>query len=135
MATKVFTDTSIIIDLLQQRPFDVDLVLNLVSLAENGSIDLYISESVITNTLYITKLNTHIERLLSFSKVICINEDSIITALHSGFTDKEDAILYFGALNKKLDYFITRNPKDFTKHSLFQLPVVSIKQFFKLYLK
>jgi predicted nucleic acid-binding protein len=132
MGTKVFTDTNIIIDLIQQRPFELALIHKLVTLAESGDIEIFISESVVTNALYITRLEKHIEKVLSFSKIICIGEEIIINALKSDFKDKEDAILYFGAMKAGIDYFITRDPKDYTKHSPSQLPVVSIKQFFKL---
>ncbi|CAN5193371.1 hypothetical protein BH20BAC1_BH20BAC1_08900 [soil metagenome] len=30
------------------------------------------------------------------------------------FKDKEDGLLYFLAVNEKMNYFITRNVKDFT---------------------
>ena len=132
MAVKIFTDTNIIIDLIQQRPFELAILHQLVALAESGEIEIYISESVVTNALYVTRLEKHIEKVLGFSKTICISEEIIIKALNSSFKDKEDAILYFGAMKAGINYFITRNSKDFLKHSQAQLPVVSIKQFFKL---
>ena len=54
MATKIFTDTNIIIDLIEQRLFELDLIHQMIFLAESGEIEIYISESVITNALYVT---------------------------------------------------------------------------------
>lgn len=51
------------------------------------------------------------------------------SAFNSSFKDKEDAILYYGAMHAKLDYFITRNEGDFKKYASKQLPVVSVKHF------
>ena len=68
MAVKIFTDTNIIIDLIQQRPFELAILHQLVALAESGEIEIYISESVVTNALYVTRLEKHIEILLGFSK-------------------------------------------------------------------
>ena len=131
MALKIFADTNIIVDLIEQRPFDLELIHQLVILAESGEIEIYISETVITNALYITKLNDHVKKVLEFSKTVCINGETIRKALNSGFKDKEDAILYYGAVHAKMDFFITRNEKDFVKGVLSQLPVLSVKAFLK----
>ena len=67
-------------------------------------------------------------RLLTIVKVLCIENDTIEQAMNSNFKDKEDAILYYGALDKKIDYFITRNKKDFEKFSIKQLTVLTPKE-------
>ena len=92
MAFKVFADTNIIIDLIEQRYFDLDSIHQIVNLSEAGEIDIYISETVITNALYITKLQGHIEKVLEFTTVLCIGNDIIKKALDSSFKDKEDVI-------------------------------------------
>ncbi len=97
-------------------------------MVENNDIKGFVSESVITTALYVTALPEHIVRLLNIITVICIDTNTIKNALKSSFTDKEDGILYYGALDKKMDYFITRNKKDFNKYSLKQLPVLSSKE-------
>ena len=127
MAFKVFADTNIIIDLIEQRDFDLDSIHQIVNLSEAGEIDIYISETVITNALYITKLQGHIEKVLEFTTVLCIGNDIIKKALDSSFKDKEDAILYYGGLHAKMDFFITRDSKHFLNHALVQLPVLAPK--------
>jgi predicted nucleic acid-binding protein len=128
MALKIFTDTNIVIDFLEQRPFELNYVNQIFELAENNEITVLVSESVITNALYLTELNHQIERLINIVSVICIDTGTFKNAMKSSFKDKEDAILYYGALQQRVDYFVTRNKKDFLKHSLKQLPVTGAKE-------
>ncbi len=128
MALKIFTDTNIVIDFLEQRPFELNYVNRIFELAENNEITVFVSESVITNALYLTELNQQIDRLLTLIGIICIDTNTFKNAMKSSFKDKEDGILYYGALHQKIDYFVTRNKKDFLKHSLQQLPVMGAKE-------
>ncbi|HEV8080235.1 MAG TPA: PIN domain-containing protein [Chitinophagaceae bacterium] len=128
MALKIFTDTNIVIDFLEQRPFELNYVNRIFELAENNEITVFVSESVITNALYLTELNQQIDRLLTIIGIICIDTNTFKSAMKSSFKDKEDGILYYGALHQKIDYFVTRNKKDFLKHSLQQLPVMGAKE-------
>ena len=128
MPLKVFADTNIIIDFIEQRPFDIGNVNSLFESAENKVLSVLISESVITNALYVTGLNAQITQLLNIVNVICIDEDTLRNAMNSSFKDKEDGILYYGAFKSKADYFLTRNKKDFYNYSLKQLPVVTPKE-------
>ncbi len=128
MAPKIFIDTNIIIDFLEQRSFELNATNTLFKLIEENYISGFISESVVTTALYITGFENRILRLLGIIQIICIENDAIENALKSNFKDKEDAILYHGALDKKIDYFITRNKKDFVKFSLKQLPLLTPKE-------
>jgi hypothetical protein len=57
----------------------------------------------------------------------------MITGLHAGFNDLEDALLYYTALTiEGITHFVTSNVKDFKKAST-RLPVVSPSQFLKFY--
>lgn len=132
MALNVFVDTNILIDFIEQRPYDLDAVNQLFELAENHEVTIFASESVITNALYITSLDQQIYKVLNIISILCINTTTIKNALNSGFKDKEDGILYYGAIEGKVDYFITRNKKDFEKHRVKQLPVVSAKEMVRL---
>ncbi len=127
MAYKIFLDTNILIDFIEQRSFDKEAVNELFKMAEKNDIEIFISESVITTALYVTKNTAQIERVLKIASVICIKETEIRTALSSNFKDKEDAILYYGSLHSKVDFFITRNEKKFAKNSFAQLPVMNAK--------
>lgn len=52
----------------------------------------------------------------------------VMRALQSNFKDKEDALQYYSALNAGVDYFITRNKKDYS-HTEISLPVHSPAEF------
>ncbi len=129
MVVKVFTDTNIIIDLIENRDFDRASIASLLSLAENAEIEIYISESVVTNALYITNLPEQINLFLKIVHTCCFNTESFQKGLLDIHKDKEDAVLYFGAIQNKIDYFITRNKKDFLKFATTTLPVLSPKKF------
>lgn len=129
MALKVFADTNILIDFIEQRPFDIENTNQLFLLGQNHEIEIYSSESVITTGYYISKQAEQIEKALYLLKLICTPAAVMQSAFNSSFKDKEHAILYYGAMHAKLDYFITRDEVDFKKHSSKQLPVVSVKHF------
>jgi predicted nucleic acid-binding protein len=129
MTLKIFADTNILIDFIEQRPFDIANTNQLFVFAQNHEIEIYISESVITTAYYISKQAEQIEKVLYLLKIICTPAGIMQSAFNSSFKDKEDAILYYGAMHAKLDYFITRDEVDFKKYSSKQLPVVSVKHF------
>jgi predicted nucleic acid-binding protein len=129
MAIKAFVDTNIVIDLIENRDFEQDSVHSIFHMAELEEIQVFVSETVITNSLYITGLAEQLNRLLKIVKVCCIKKASMQTALTGSYRDKEDAVLYFGALENDIDFFITRNVKDFKSIAQKQLPVVTAQQF------
>lgn len=131
MRIKAFVDTNIVIDLIENRDFERSSIATLFSKAENKEIDLFVSETVIVNSLYITNLSEQLLLLLKIVDVIFINTTALNLGLSGNYKDKEDAILYFGALQNKLDYFITRNKKDFASFALPNMPVLSAKEFLK----
>ncbi len=126
---KVFADTNILIDLIEQRPFDIEYTNRLFLLSQNHELEIYTSESVISTAYYISRQADQIEKALYLLKIICTPAGILQTAFNSSFIDKEDAILYYGALNAGVAYFLTRNESDFKKHVLKQLPVMSVKSF------
>lgn len=135
MGYKIFLDTNIIIDLLMERNFELDAINEIINLSGNGLLDIYISESVITTTFYILRKEKRIDTLSAFRElcktmnVIPFTKDILYFSVEK-YSDKEDGILYFLASKAKMDYFITRNVKDFT--FLFpSLPVMSPTNFLK----
>ncbi len=135
MAYKIFLDTNIIIDLLIERQHELDSINEIISSAEDGILDLYISESVITNSFYILRKEKRIDTLSVFREmgnvinIIPFVKDILYFPIEK-YKDSEDGILYFMAVKAKMDFFITRNVKDF----IFQfpsLPVMSPTDFLK----
>ncbi len=135
MAYRVFLDTNIIVDLLMERKYELDAIYTIFKLAEQGEIDLYVSESVITTTFYVLRKDRKIDTLSIFREicktvnVVPFAKDILYYPLEK-YKDAEDGILYFLASKAKMNYFITRNVKDFT--FLFpSLPVKSPTNFLK----
>jgi len=135
MAYKIFLDTNIIIDLLMERRHELDSINEIFKLAGKEIINLYISESVITTTFYIFRKEKKIDTLSAFREmckivnVIPFSKEILYYTLEK-YKDTEDGILYFLAYKAKMNYFITRNVKDFI--FLFpSLPVMSPTNFLK----
>jgi predicted nucleic acid-binding protein len=134
MLNKIFLDTNIVVDILLQRKYELDAIEEIFRLDEKEKIDLYISESVITTTFYIAR--KHKVDTLSFIREICktvnvipFSKDILYYPLEK-YKDTEDGILYFLAAKAKMNFFITRNVKDFV--FLFpSLPVMSPTNFLK----
>ena len=72
------------------------------------------------------------KKLLNYLQIVNPTKESILNAYNSDFIDVEDGIQYYTALgNEGIDYFITRNTKDY-KMSVTQLPVISSSQILKI---
>lgn len=118
MVNKIFLDTNILIDYIQERHNELDAILEIFHLGEIGKIDLYISESIITTTFYILQ-KEKIDALSIFREicktvnVVPFAKDILYYPLEK-YKDTEDGILYFLAAKAKMNFFITRNIKDFT---------------------
>ena len=72
---------------------------------------------------------TVLNKLRKF-KIICevceVNDEIIDKALNSNFTDFEDAVQYFTALNSNTSLILTRNGKDF---KLATIPIMSAEEY------
>jgi predicted nucleic acid-binding protein len=129
MKEKLFFDNDIILDISIERDKllenAVNDAINLINLVEAGEYKGYTSSIVFTNTYYIQrKLKDH-KTSISFLKKLrliltVLNVDDLIIqkALESGFSDFEDAVQYFTAIENKIDYIITRNTDDYKKSIL-----------------
>lgn len=139
MAYKIFLDTNILIDLLdKQRPQHISAV-ELIDKVEAGYCFAFVTESVLNTMAYLirkdyttAKLIPLLNHLLSFTEVIGINTLTYKNGLQIAVNDIEDAILYAAALEKKLDFFVTNNTRDFKKIESKLLPVIQAKDFLKL---
>lgn len=68
--------------------------------------------------------------LLADIRIIDINHEITLSALHSKMRDIEDALQYYTALHHKVDYFITRD-KRLAKEALPALPIYTPEDFLK----
>jgi len=136
MKRKVFVDTDVIYDLLAKRdPFYLQSA-RLFTLADEGKIQIYISALSLPNIHYLVskvKSAVEVKQILRKFKVIghvtALNEKIIDLALNSDFSDFEDAIQYYSALENNIDVLITRNLKDYKKA---QISVLTAHDFLNL---
>lgn len=133
MRKKIYIDTNVMLDLLGEREeFYLDAA-KIASLADQKKIML-ISSPISYATVYyfLSKFensNVAREKLRKFklvSEVCTIDESIVEKSLNSNFSDFEDALHYFNAIESKCEIIITRNPKDFKNASL---PIMSPKEF------
>jgi predicted nucleic acid-binding protein len=122
---KVFVDSDIILDLLAQREPYYQHAAKLFTLIDPQKVKGFTSPLVFANLHYLLRIkNSNNAALKSLRKlkimlnIIPIDEKVIEQSLNSEFTDFEDAIQYFTALNFGIDYIITRNLTDYKKSAI-----------------
>lgn len=131
---KLFVDTNIVIDLLSRREPFFEESANLFSLADKKVIELGVSSLTIANTSYTllrqmdsNKTKAILRKLKLIVKILSLDDKIVGLALNDDtFSDFEDGLQHFTALENNQDIIITRNLKDF-KNS--KLPAMTAKQF------
>ena len=115
----VLFDVNVILDTLQEREPFYDVSAQIMSLAEKGIIEGYISAHSVTTLMYLLSKDKSPElakvvltSLLQFLKVVKVDQ-STIEQSNLSFKDFEDAVQVIAALQSNLDYLVTRNPRDF----------------------
>ena len=133
---KILIDTNIVLDLLGQRePFYKDAA-KLFSLADRGKIKLHVSSLTIANSnCVLSKLKSAKDArviLIKFKILVVVLElnDKIIelSLNDDSFSDFEDGLQYYTALENEADILITRNLKDFKSS---KIPVMTASQYLK----
>ncbi|MFP5470359.1 MAG: type II toxin-antitoxin system VapC family toxin [Bacteroidia bacterium] len=133
---QVFVDTDVLIDFLTDREPHSTHAAQLFALAEKRELNIYVTSLTFSNTYYVLRrLASHqkvIDKLRELSllvKVIEVDKKAVELALVSSFTDFEDALQYYSAIQQgKLQVIITRNVKDY-KHADF--PVMTPESYLK----
>jgi len=130
---KLLIDTNIVIDLLAKREGFYQDAQALFTLADQNNVNLFISSLTFANTYYILSRNLNANEtrkvLTKFKvllKIVPLEDKIIELALASDFSDIEDAIQYYTALDNQLDIIVTRNKKDFKRSNL---PVLTAREF------
>lgn len=132
--SRLLIDTNIVIDLLSKRDKFYDEAADLFSRADKKELQLTISSLTFANTNYIlSKLKSPKEAraILRKFKVLVelLSLDDKITELalsDDDFTDFEDALQYYSAIENQVEAIITRNKKDFKKS---KIPVLTANEF------
>ena len=124
-----------IIDLLSKREDFLPEAQALFTLSDQKKITLFVSSLTFANTYYILSQSLKIQNarivLRKFKvlvKVLPMDDKIIDLSLNSEFTDFEDAIQYYTAIENKLEVIVTRNQKDF---KLSKIPVLNAKDYLK----
>ena len=130
---KLLVDTNIVVDLLTRREDFYREAQDLFTLSDEGKVKLLVSSLTFANTHYL--LNRYKNKdearkiLIKFKvlvKVAKLDDKIIELALASDFTDFEDAIQYYTAVENGVDVIITRNLRDFKTS---KLPVLTAKEY------
>ena len=130
---KLFVDTNIVLDVLAKRQPHYEEAAELFSLADKKEIALAVSSLTIANTGYTllrqmdaANAKAVLRKLRLIVEILPLDDKIIGLALNDeGFTDFEDALQYFSALENGQDIIITRNLKDFKASAL---PVMTARQ-------
>lgn len=124
--TNLFIDTDVIIDfLIDRKPYSREAAI-IFTLIDRKKLKGYASSLTFSNLYYVLhKIEPHkkvISKLDSISNLLTIlkvDEQMIRDAIDSGFSDFEDSIQYFCALDcKKIKVIITRNTRDYKNSDL-----------------
>ncbi|GHU81554.1 DNA-binding protein [Spirochaetia bacterium] len=118
---KVYFDTNILIDLLEQREPHFEYSKSVVLMVADGQLEGIIGASSITDVYYVVKksrkdaeqaLHAVIDLLETITLVDTTTQD-IYAAAASPISDFEDAVVAATSQRESADYIITRNTDDF----------------------
>jgi len=131
---KLFVDTNIVIDLLSRREPFFEAAAELFSLADKKQIELAVSSLTIANTGYTllrqmdsTKAKSILRKLRLIVEILPLDDKIVGLALNDEtFSDFEDGLQYFTAIENDQDLIITRNLKDFKSS---KIPTMTADQF------
>jgi predicted nucleic acid-binding protein len=137
MIKKVFIDTDIVLDVaLARKPFFSASKI-VLAMAENNIIIGNISSNCIANIYYILRktggdsnARKFISNIVKYITIITIDHQNVLEALKSKFSDFEDALQHYSAVENQCEYIITRNIEDY-KNS--KIKVVLPEEFIKMY--
>jgi len=122
---KIFVDSDIILDLLAQREPHFEHAAKLFTLIDQQKIEAYTSPLIFANLHYLLKKLTSnasalksLRKLKTLINILPVDERVIEQALNSGFSDFEDAIQYFTAVNNGINFLLTRNKIDYKKSKI-----------------
>ena len=133
---KILLDTNVVLDLLMDRLPFANAAAELFSKVEEGAITGYLCGSTVTTVHYLAskavgaaRAQEEIRKLLQLFDVAPVNRQVLESALSSGFSDFEDAVIHRAACHVGAEAIVTRNLKDFKKS---RIPVYSSDEMAKI---
>lgn len=117
---RLFLDTNVVLDLLGEREPFYESAAKIATLADTGKIQLVVSALTYSTVFYLlSKYESQSlvkEKIRKFKVIVQTSDltDTILDkGLSSNFSDFEDALQYYSALDLACSILITRNGKDF----------------------
>ena len=125
MNKQIFVDSDIILDLLGKREPFYRFAAEVCTLADTGEVELVTTSLVIANVYYLLRkakgndtARELLRKLRMIIGVVPITEHTVDLALNSHFSDFEDALQYYTALECGIPILLTRNVRDYTEKGL-----------------
>ncbi len=130
---RLFLDTDVILDVLGNREPHYIYSRKVLNRVAAGKFSGFVSALSFSNLHYILRKETNnqtavktLRKLADLLEILNVDGTTIQKALGSEFKDFEDAIQYQVAVLGKIDFFITRNVKDYRKA---KIPVMTPEEF------
>jgi predicted nucleic acid-binding protein len=135
MKEHIFVDTDIILDMLSKRHPFYDYSARLFSEADKNNLKLYVSSLSFANLNYLLsrqynsdQARKSLQKFKTLVTVLPVTDKVVDLALSSDFTDFEDGLQYFTAIENDIKILLTRNLKDYKTA---QISVMTAEQFLK----
>lgn len=132
---RLFIDTNVMLDLLSERMPFYNPIAKIATLADKGQLTLVVSAlSFATSNYFLAKFENaekakdKLRKFKIISEISTVDESIIEKGLSSNFSDFEDSLQYFCAIQSECNILITRNGKDY-KNS--QIPIMTADEFLK----
>ena len=133
MKNRIFLDTNVMLDLLGERIPYYDSIAKIATLADNKKIQIVVSSLSYSTVNYLLikyesaeKAKEKLRKFKIISEISDLTELIIEKGLNSDFSDFEDSLQYYSALQSNCSIIITRNTKDFKES---ELPVMTADEY------
>jgi predicted nucleic acid-binding protein len=121
-AVKILLDTNVILDVALERQPLFSKSEEVLSLAENGAFEAFISASTFSDLYYVIRKQkgrslafNFVDSIAEVYQIASVDRAVISLALTLGFQDFEDGIQCATASVNQLDAIVTRNAEDYTQ--------------------
>lgn len=138
--TTLFLDANIFLDVFSTRMPFYPHAAKVLTLIERQQLKGYTSSLNFSNLFYIIRKQcsrevalAYLLQLASFTTILAVDEAIINSALHSSFTDFEDAIQYYTAKQHGIQFLLTHNTKDYIPVDTRIIQVVTAEEYLALW--
>lgn len=123
---KVLIDTDVLLDFFFDREPYSRFATEILNLCAEQEIQGFTTASIISNVYYLLRKTAKhdvivekLKQLLTIIDIVKMDRNAVMRALNSEFSDFEDALQNFSAVeNGYIQIILTRNIKDFKKSEL-----------------